>query len=168
MTQDTLCHVLPTRSQFSKRKASSSSYVAGACSLTGHLVFLQDFTAFGNWLDIAQAIGQNECRSFKSKSCHPESKVLAMITVQWSTKWCVSCVLVEVSTLTHFSFPVSFMALFDEGSRSCLKWEPEIWGSGEDTGVPQAAGYCGFSLPTPKQRPVLIPVCGIHGSGLPL
>lgn len=44
----------------SKRKASSSSCVEGACSLTGHLVFLQDFTVFEDWLDIAQTIGQNE------------------------------------------------------------------------------------------------------------
>lgn len=98
-------------SQFSKRKASSSSYVEGAYSLTGHLVFLQDFAVFEDWLDITQTIGQNECRSCKSKSCHPESKVLAMTTVLWSIDWFVSSVLMEVSTPAHFSSPVSFMAV---------------------------------------------------------
>jgi len=37
-------------------KASNSSYREKAFSLTGHLVFVQDFITFWNLLDIFQAI----------------------------------------------------------------------------------------------------------------
>lgn len=66
------------------------------------------FTAFGGWLDIAQTVGQNACRSWKSKSCHPEGKAWAVITGLRSMDGFLLGALMEVSTPTHFSFPVSF------------------------------------------------------------